>query len=311
MTTPRLTAFIASALVFALATGCSEKDANASQAGNDTPANVVLKTPPIHLRQTGVTMNNGKPHVETEYKYLLYNCQKAHGKLTLTPIRGNRVDKLGRTYYDIWFKGDQVAIRSTSWGFKVQHLCEFHAVRHVRMAIANADGVYSINLDDGTAIHDASSTVVRNAIRPQTAGQKAADAKERAKVVAALKKQGYAAAVDTAPSNPTSTKVVGQPCTQTSSPTYGQSCIWTGGVRWGFRQSGPATVTAGYISGFDPLLTDVDVVKLPGDTILLSHTPPDDGVGDRLTTQTMTVGKPFDAHVFEVAPNISVQPTGQ
>lgn len=232
MKTHRATAMLLPAALLTLLAGCPQQDASAAQGDDDPPPNAALKTPPIHLRQTGYTVTNGHPYVETFYKHMLSNCQKAHGKLRLTPIPGKQVNKLGRTYYDIWFQGDQTAIRSTSWGFKVRHLCQFQALRHERMAIANADGVYSINLDDGTALHHASSGVVRHAIRPATPEQKATDARQKTAVIATLKKQGYAGALDTAPSDPTPTKVAGQPCTQTSSPAYGDPCVWSGGMQW-------------------------------------------------------------------------------
>lgn len=85
MTVPRLTTFIIPALVLALSAGCSQQDATASQSGGK-PDNVAMKTPPIYLRQTAVTIKNGHPYVETFYKQQLANCQKLQGSISMSPI---------------------------------------------------------------------------------------------------------------------------------------------------------------------------------------------------------------------------------
>lgn len=293
----------------AVGVGCVVGSASAGE-GRDASAdvNVAPDTPPIHLRQTGWYVKHGRPYVQGEYADLLRTCRKAD--FPTTPLAGDIVKKLGRSYYDIWIEGARLAIRSTSWGFDVddgEQACRFRAVRSERAAIANENGIYSLDLDVHSAHRRAADRkIVRYARKPRTPAAQRADDKQRAAVMALLKKQGYGQIADEAASTRTSSaRVAGQPCRKTQKRSSGSVCVWSGGRRWGFDDV--ADHSPGYISGYTPLLTSVDVVLLPGDSLILSASPANDE-GERLTTQMMTVGKPPQTSVFDVPANVSIEP---
>ena len=297
------------ALILSVFCGSALGAGQVMAAGTDAGAekNVAPETPPIHIRQEAWTVLDGKPSVQSHYAHALAICQKAGAALDFVPLKDDVVKKLGHSFYDIWFKGTNVSIHSVSWGFKMgpsmPESCHFRAVRTEREAIANENGAYTINLDEGTMERDPDHRVVRTLAPVRSDAQKEQDDAEQAAVMAELKKQGYGGVVAQAQTTETPSEAAGQPCLKIENKAEGSACIWSGGAQWGFREHGPAKAD-GYISGYDADLTHIDVVLLPGDTIPLSATPPKD-IGIQLVTREMTVGTPPDGNTFQLPPNLS------
>lgn len=284
----------------------------AAAAGTGADRNVAPSTPPIHIRQEGWTVLNGKPTVKEDYAHLLMLCRNS-GK-SVTPLKADVVAKLGRSFYDIRFVGAKISIHSVSWGWTTgpgyADACHFRAIRNEREAIARADGTFSINLDEGTAEHDPTYRVTRTIVPITTDAERAQDVAAQATTATELKQMGFGGLVAEGQSKGTPSLVAGQPCLRISDPIAGTACIWSGGAHWGFATDGPAPLD-GYISGYDPDLTNVNRVLLPGDTLALSIAPTGDLGGTRLVTREMTIGQPPPPATFRLPPNLSVKTAGR
>ena len=268
----------------------------------DAATNVAPETPPIHIRQEAWVVRDGAPAVRQDYEEAAAVCRKAGAALDFTPLSSDTIAKLGHTYYDIWYQGSNMSIHSVSWGFKMgpsgTKQCHFTEVRSEREAIANAHGAYSINLDDGTVVRDPAYRVVRNAAPAESQAQKTKAQNEEAAVMAELRKQGYGGIADQAQTTTSQTTIAGQPCLMTKRKDGGSTCFWSGGAKWGFKDEGSID-DIGYISGYDPDLTHVDEVQLPGAEIPLSSKP-SNGVGTQLVTNQMTVDQSPETDPFKV-----------
>lgn len=265
--------------------------ASSPAAGEDDP-NIAAQAPVIHLRQTAVLLSDGQPVVEKNYLYMLHNCQQ--GKLPLKPLPADVVKKLGRTFYDIWFDGRRMAVRTVYWDFKLpppssMKLCQFEPDKWVQISIDRPGQTLEIDMRKMTATRQPSDGVVRAPLRAPTAE----DEKEKAEAMAQLKKMGYGSIVE---SQQSQSSVAGQPCLREVSQIAGTSCTWSGGKQWGFNTD----------SNFDPAPGSVDEpLGVPDDSVLLELDSGKDGV--RLTTQSMTVGGKADEGAFAVPSGLTMK----
>jgi hypothetical protein len=231
---------------------------------------------PIHVSQTELDLEHGRPAVEHEYRDHLAACHKL--TVPIKPLDAATVGKLGRTYHEAWYEGERTAVRSERWSFAVDGLCGFRPVRQRWLWIAGPRGTQSIDLDHGTGHFDANLRVQRAA--PQVPKAPADDALKAA-VAAQLQQQGQA---DVMAHDAGHATLAGQPCHRVRDATE-DLCIWSGGARWGFDETVPG-------GPFDAVLSRLD-------SIVLSARPADGGDGAYLTTQKMTVGDRFDEGVFQ------------
>lgn len=243
----------------------------ASQAASGPSS--ALDLPPIHVEQTEELRKDGAVVDEKNYRVAWTNCQ-AIPNVPKKPLDEDVARKLGRTYYQLWYAGQRLAVRSDHWTFKPDSMCQFSPVRQSDMAIVGPEGAQLIDLTAHTSHFDPN---VR--LQPRAAAVPADDDEAlRAKVQAQLQQQGYGAAM--AQSQGAGTEA-GQPCRRFKDATS-ESCVWSGGDQWGFGAS-----------------AGVGVVSWSDYALALRMEPADRGDGQYLTTQRMTVGQPFDRHVFD------------
>ncbi|RAP58152.1 hypothetical protein [Oleiagrimonas sp. MCCC 1A03011] len=258
---------------------CSAGDAPSS---SDAAVNVASKTPPIHLRQTAVTLRDGQPVVQHQYQQASADCGHASG---FTPIPAKDVGKLGRTYYEAWYEGDRLSVKADTWGFtlsgqqpcvfKVTHLSQrwfyqpgLSSAKHQLGQGADAHIVYL----GGPVVHRAKAAVTQT------------DKDEEAEVMAELHQRGYGGTSKQEGQR----KVDGQLCTVHVDTTR-RYCALSAAEDWGFDGANDVA-GAGGAYGDSPYT----------DAINLWEKPADGGDGSYLTTQSITVGKPFDERVFSV-----------
>lgn len=274
--------------------GCSA-GAGGAEAKTDA-ANLALKTPPIHVRQTSVLLHQGVPAAEHLYQEALARCRA--GSMPVTPLPESVVAKLGHTYLDTWYDGARMATKADRWDFKsadgAAPGCVFEPMHESRLSIIEPGSATVVDLIKGTATREPSKGV-RREIAAQDDKQAGADTaqddeKLRAAVMGELQKQGQG---DLMAKTEGESTMAGQPCVRFSS-SQGEACVWSGGKKWGF-----VTDTA----------ASADRMDAPGDNITLSNKPAN-GEGVQLTTDAMTVGTPIDGKVFAVPANVAIAPAG-
>lgn len=274
-----------------LAVGAVLPAAGCARSPDDTPpaepssVQAGANTPPIHVVQTIVFLKDGVPAVEANYRAALARC--SGGPLPVQPLSRDVVGKLGRTYLDVRYEGDRMAVNADHWDFKsIDHppsvACAF-AVEHTsRLTIVKPGASIGIDLEKRTGSSEASPGAVRSAVAaPSGSGDPL-----QAAVAAQLAKQGQG---DLLGQDTGSGTAAGQPCKR-GRTTAGEFCVWSGGQQWGF-------VT-------DKAETN-DRMDAPTDSITLWNKPAG-GNGYELTTRSMTVGTPIDGKVFEVPSNIVI-----
>ncbi len=262
--------------------GCSSRGDGGSGA-DGASVNVARETPPIHVEQTEVMLKNGQPAIEQLYREALAQCSK--GPTPVKPLEGDVVEKLGRTFFDVWYEGERMAVKADKWDFTEAARgpgCEFVPTHEARLTITEPGAMITIDLVKHTGTRQPSQGVVRQALAPTAPG----DDKLRAAVAAQLARQGQG---DLMSKDLGQANEAGQPCARVEGVS-GEMCIWSGGRQWGF-DPGPAN--------------DGDRMDAPIDSILLRSTPTN-GTGHQWSTQRMTVGEAFDADVFAVPSGLSL-----
>lgn len=232
--------------------------------------------------------------------------------MQVVPVPAKDVGKLGRIFYEFWYQGHQLKGHAEAWGWTLDKddpsTCRFRVVHSIREEIASPSGAYAINMNTGTALLDETARFLPRAL-PVAREQKGTEEdSQKQAVMAALREQGYGGVADRVEAPQAQSKVAGQPCIRTDGPDSDTSCVWSGGAQWGF----------GTVAGSQPMLftwmdhplTGVGELVVPYGGLTLSNKPAD-GYGWRLTTQSMTVGKPLAHGIFELPPNIDIRPKEQ
>jgi len=259
--------------------GCSSPPGDEPAAADD-PANVAINTPPIHVSQTEVMLKDGQPMVEQTYREALANCSA--GSLPVKPLDEEVAKKLGRTFFEIWYQGDQMAVQADRWGFSESGQgagCEFTPRHDSRLTIDAHGSITVIDLIRRSGTRQPSQGIVRHPVTLDTPD----DDKLRAEVAAGLAQagKGNLMAVSAGES-----REAGQPCTVVRSAGV-EMCVWSGGRAWGFGNT---------------VADDADRMDAAVDYILLKSTP-DNGTGHQWSTQAMTVGEAFGDKVFTAPGN--------
>ena len=269
--------------------GCSAGQ-NGGEVGSGAD-NAAIDTPSIHVRQTSVMLHHGEPAVAQTYRRALEHCSGA-----VTPLPADVVAKLGRTYLETWFEGPRMAVKADRWDFKNADAaagCQFQPVHASKLTIVTPGRSVTADLVAKSATREDSEGVRREAVASEAKPAEGAaddDAKMRAAVMGELEKTGQG---DLVAQDKGATTVAGQPCVQ-SANAQGETCVWSGGAAWGFHTD---------------TVVSADRMDAPVDSIPLSVKPAD-GEGYRLTTESMSVGKPIDSNVFDLPADITVKPAG-
>lgn len=235
--------------------------------------------PRIYVAQTLVLMDEGEPRIEGNYRQLLDACRT--GGLPVTPLGDDDVGKLGRTYYQLWFEKQRVAVQRDEWDFELVgdglSSCPFKAKHTSRRLVTTATASYEMDLVANTSVREAPLMEL---------GGRGAVGEEDSQLSTGLAKLGYQRlgyAND-----------AGQRCLRWRDPSGVESCTWSGGTKWGFS---PAE-DSGQADSYDP-----------GAIVL--WVKPVDGIGVKLTTQKMTVGgEPFDEALFVPSTGLSMEGGG-
>ena len=256
---------------------CSrDTSASSEEGGGDSAA---ADMPAIYVAQTLVLMDRGQPRVEGNYRQMLDACRKAG--LPVTPLGDDDANKLGRTYYQLWFEKQRFAFQKDEWNFELVgdglNSCPFKAKHTSTRTVTTATASYEMDLVANTSVTEAPLS--------ELGFGGPADA-EDSQLSAGLAKLGYQRlgyAND-----------AGQRCLRWRDPSGIESCTWSEGSKWGFS---PAE-DSGQGDSYDP------------GAIVLWVTPAD-GTGFKLTTQKMTVGgEPFDEALFVPSTGLSMKRGG-
>lgn len=256
----------------------------------DAQDNAAASTPPIHVTQTIVALKDGQPASEQLYREALARCS---GGVAVTPLSDDVAGKLGRTYLDIWYEGNRMAVKADRWDFATADGaasgCRFMPVHDEQLTVVAPGKATVADLVKGTARQEPSEGVIRTAVADggkQATGDADDEARLRAAVMAKLQQKGQGDLVNQSGGSATA---AGQPCERQHS-AQADSCLWSGGRRWGFVTDGSA---------------DADRMDAPTDSIPL-WIKPADGNGSELTTQSMSVGAPIDDRVFALPSSVKV-----
>ncbi len=257
-----------------------DKDATEAPSQDGPP----IELPYIHVEQTEETRVHGVVVNEGSYRSAWSNCQKIP-RVAKRPLPDDVVGKLGRTYYQVWYAGQRLAVRIDEWKFIIDSdsLCEFSPVHEARLTLVTPRGAELIDLIRHTRRFDPDMRLQRAwATRQPTKDEDAL----RAKVQAMLQQQGRGDIMD---SPPGAGSEAGQPCRRVRNIGINEeACLWSGGDAWGFGDVGSFAAAPGY-----------GAVDLAAYRLSLRAEPLDHGDGIYLTTQRMSVGQPFDEHVFD------------
>lgn len=239
--------------------------AGCSPGGNEAAAplvgGLITDVPPIHLEQTLVTLSGGKPQRELDYLKALADCRR--GSQPTTALGDGDVAKVGRTFKQLWFDGARATSRSDGWDFSGGlPACQFKLVHQSSDLLVDTGAVYyTIDLlrrSGQQEPSDGGRTVVQNDD----------DKLDPALAKLGMQRLGY-------------TSDAGQRCLRWRDSSDVESCAWGDGHRWGFLREEDADQATSY----DPSRITLWV-------------KPADGDGPSLSTQMMSVGKPFDRSVF-------------
>lgn len=244
---------------FLLLAGCGSHAGEAGGAEADI-ADAREGMPPIHVEQTVELLHDGVNEHRKNYLDALRDCQAAG--LPTRALPDAEAALLGTTRYELWFDRNEEVIRIREWRLAADGpapSCQFRAEMTGTQETQTARGYVEVDLATGA--------------RTETPAD--ADALLR---VAAEPEEGTATPGFRGPSR---RNVAGQPCNEwTEDEGRFSQCVWSGGARWGF--------TPGGLQDYRP----------SRDVIVLEQQPLD-GQGIRVTTQTMSVGKPFDRAQLE------------
>jgi hypothetical protein len=229
-------------------------------ASTEAQADVREQMPPVHVEQTAEVLHDGANEARNNYVQTVRDCQAAG--LPTRALPEADVALLGTTKYELWFDRDQEVVRTRAWQLAADGpapSCQFRLELSGSQEMQSAKANVQVDLATGERSESPAD----------------ADALLR---VAAEPGEG-----DSTPGfrGPARRSVAGQPCNEwTEDDGRFRQCVWSGGARWGF--------TPGGLQDYRP----------SRDVIVLEQEPLD-GQGIRVTTQVMTVGKPFDRAQLE------------
>jgi len=248
--------------------GCGSE--GGSDADGQAPADAITDVPPIHVEQTVVVMQDGRPMREQLYRQAAAGCAQAvrqAPQFAFKPLSESEIAKVGRTYWTLWFHGKQSAARYDTWDYTVgqgvRDGCVFSLTHKAGISLDDGEHRYQVDPLTGKTEEDSA---------PSSGGRMKVDDDEQ--LTSQQAKEGW--------QRPGEATAAGQQCLQWRSPDGTESCAWSGGRKWGFS---PA-------EGSDQA-TSYD----PGRIVL--WVKPANGTGGELTTRSMTVGQPFDDSVFK------------
>lgn len=215
--------------------------------------------PPIHVRQIVELTRNGVNEARQNYLDTIRDCQA--GGLQSRPLAGEDVALVGTTRYELWFDRDTEVVRQTSW------------------EVANDGAAGSCLFRLQTTGTQETTTATRYQQVDLGTGEHTDDAApddalarfpaEKSESVALAGFRG-----------PTRRSVAGQPCDEWAKPSGLRQCVWSGGTKWGF--------TAEPLNEYRPNRGFIVLEQTPG------------GDADfKVTTQAISVGKPFDRAELE------------
>lgn len=235
-----------------------------SPGNNDaTPlaGGLITDVPPIHLEQTLVTLAGGKPQREQEYLKALADCRR--GSQPVTALGDEDVARIGRTFKRLWFEGARATSRSDGWDFSGgPPTCRFKLVHQSSDLLVDTGAIYyTIDLLRHSGQQEPSDG-------GRTPVQNDDDKLDPALARGGMQRLGY-------------TTDAGQRCLRWRDSSDVESCAWGDGHTWGFLREEDADQATSY---------DPDRITL--------WVKPADGDGAALSTQMMSVGKPFDPAVF-------------
>lgn len=216
--------------------------------------------PPIHVDQIVEMLHDGNNEQRSNYLATVRDCQAAG--LPTRPLTDADIELLGTTRYELWFDRDQEVVRTREWRLAAEGpapSCQFHLELTGAQEMQSARGSVQIDLATGERSESPAD--------PDGLARVAAEPDE------GVATQGF--------KGPERRSVAGQPCNEwTEDEGRFRQCVWSGGARWGF--------TPGGLQDYRP----------SRDVIVLEQSPLD-GNGVRVTTRTMTVGRPFDQAALE------------
>lgn len=253
------------ALALLSISGCSGKAPAeaANDASRDGPS--ASAPPPIHLSQTGIMTEVGRPKEQEAYRTSLQNCPQSGLPVhALTPAE---VEKIGRIHLETWIDADRSSRHQEEWHYHMSAPCQFLLTHSDQTEIVDAKG-RSTAIDNVT--HEVTVEELGEPAPVTPVGPEDGEVTEGHRK-AGWSKQGIAH------SN-------GAECAIWQDSTGYQICIWTGGRQWGYSANG------------------VDVLKdgvSPGNAIALwAH--PGRYVSWKLETSEFSVGKALDAQAFAI-----------
>lgn len=251
----------------------------------------VADTPPIHLRQTvAVSMSSdGMTMLERNYRWHASVCDAASSGGSR--VSDEDVDKLGRIFYEVWYQDLRMAARGDEWGFTGSGNCNFQVVHNSELVIQTPDGFWDIDLAKQEGTFNPQAVTERYPARPDELDD------PRFNYEGITGEPGGISSVLGLPCRLMTIRNPGPPGTPGTTMT---SCTWTEGAQWGLDSGGPGATgmgTDGYSEGF----------------VLQSDTRWDEAANERLsfplTTDSITVGTPFDQSVFSVPAGIKLVPS--
>lgn len=232
---------------------------NTEAAVDDAPA-ASGNVPPIHLDQTAETWLNGANVERSSYQQALAGCEAAG--MPTRALSPEDVARLGTTRYEVWISSDEEVFRTRQWRLAADGAapsCQFRLEVTGMQEVQNASSIVQVDLATGERSESSSDAQALTRYAAEPGESEAAP--------------GWRGAGKRT--------VAGQPCNDWSEDGGKvRQCVWSAGGDWGF--------TPGAMNDHRP----------SRDLIVLEREPID-GNGVRLTTQRMTVGKPFDRRALE------------
>jgi len=232
---------------------------SATAEGNGAAEDTRSSMPPIHVRQTVELTRNGVNEARDNYLGAIRDCQA--GGLQSRPLPEEEVALLGTTRYELWFDRDTEVVRQTSW----------------EVANDGAGGSCLFRLD--TTGSQETTTAKRYQQVDLATGEHSDDAAPDDALARYPAEKSEAIAI-AGFSGPTQRTVAGQPCNEWVKPSGLRQCVWSGGAKWGF--------TPEPLNEYRPNRGFIVLEQTPG-------SDPDYTV----TTQVISVGKPFDRAALE------------
>lgn len=233
--------------------------ANTDASSSGEPA-PARNMPMIHLEQSAETWLDGANVARASYRQALSACQAAG--LPTQALSPDDEALLGTTRYEAWLSAEEEVFRTREWSLAAEGAspsCMFRLDVSGMQETQRAAEIVNVDLATGERSQSPAA--------PDALVRYAAEDEEGDPL------HGY--------TGPGKRTVAGQPCNVwTEAAGKLEQCVWSAGGPWGF--------TPGALNDYRP----------SRDALVLEQKPLD-GNGIRLTTQRMTVGKPFERGALE------------